>query len=102
MGFDLRDLWTELYRDPGETRCVVPTGPGDKALCAGGDPKERNGLTDDDWRRQHALFVQMVKAQLDCPRPLAAAVHAAAFASGLPIPPGCHRPSGDAGARSPT
>lgn len=89
MGFDLRDLWTELYRDPGQIRCIVLTGRGDKAFCAGGDLKERNGMTDDDWRRQHALFEQMVKAQLECPIPIVAAVNGAAFAGGLEIVLGC-------------
>ena len=42
MGFDLRDLWMELYRDAGSVRCVVLTGRGDKAFCAGGDLKERS------------------------------------------------------------
>ncbi|MEQ8398448.1 enoyl-CoA hydratase-related protein [Thalassobaculum sp.] len=89
MGFDLRDLWVELYRDPGAIRCVVLTGRGDKAFCAGGDLKERNGMTDEDWRRQHALFEQMVKAQMDCPVPILAAVNGAAFAGGLEIMLGC-------------
>ncbi len=89
MGFDLRDLWTELYRDAGGARCVILTGRGDKAFCAGGDLKERNGMSDDDWRRQHALFEQMVRAQMDCPVPILAAVNGAAFAGGLEILLGC-------------
>lgn len=89
MGFELRDLWAELYRDPGDVRCVVLTGRGDKAFCAGADLKERNGMTDADWRRQHALFEQMVKAQMDCPVPIIAAVNGAAYAGGLEIVLGC-------------
>lgn len=89
MGFDLRDLWVEMYRDAGEIRCVVLTGSGDKAFCAGGDLKERNGMSDATWRAQHALFEQMVKAQLDCPVPIIAAVNGAAFAGGLEIVLGC-------------
>ncbi len=89
MGFELRDLWAELYRDPGDVRCVVLTGRGDKAFCAGADLKERNGMTDEDWRRQHALFEQMVKAQMDCPVPIIAAVNGAAYAGGLEIVLGC-------------
>lgn len=89
MGFELRDLWAELYRDPGEVRCVVLTGRGDKAFCAGADLKERNGMADADWRRQHALFEQMVKAQMDCPVPIIAAVNGAAYAGGLEIVLGC-------------
>src|SRR3546814_17290350 len=89
MRVDRPDLWTELCRDPGETGGVELTGRGDKAFCSGGDLKERNGMTDDDWRRQHALFEQMVKAQLECPIPIVAAVNGAAFAGGLEIAPGC-------------
>jgi enoyl-CoA hydratase/carnithine racemase len=89
MGFDLRDLWVELYRDPADVRVVVLTGRGDKAFCAGGDLKERQGMTDDMWRTQHALFEQMVKAHMDCPMPVIAAVNGAAFAGGLEIALGC-------------
>ncbi|NQW10419.1 MAG: enoyl-CoA hydratase/isomerase family protein [Alphaproteobacteria bacterium] len=99
MGFDLRDLWVELYRDPADVRCVVLTGRGDKAFCAGGDLKERNGMTDADWRRQHALFEQMVRAQLDCPVPMIAAVNGAAYAGGLEIVMGCDFAYAAAGAR---
>ena len=89
MGFDLRDLWVELYRDPADIRVVVLTGRGDKAFCAGGDLKERQGMTDGEWRIQHALFEQMVKAHMDCPMPVIAAVNGAAFAGGLEIALGC-------------
>jgi enoyl-CoA hydratase/carnithine racemase len=89
MGFDLRDLWVELYRDPADVRVVVLTGRGEKAFCAGGDLKERQGMTDAQWRVQHALFEQMVKAHMDCPMPVIAAVNGAAFAGGLEIALGC-------------
>ena len=32
------------------------TGAGDKAFCAGGDLKERHGMTDETWQAQHLLF----------------------------------------------
>lgn len=89
MGRELLALWSELYIDPSLARCVVLTGAGDKAFCAGADLKERNGMTNDDWRRQHALFEQMVKAQGDCPVPIIAAVSGAAYAGGLEIVLGC-------------
>src|ERR1700748_3250266 len=35
MGLDLLDLWTGLIDDPGEIRCVLLTGAGDRIFCAG-------------------------------------------------------------------
>ena len=37
-------------------RCVVITGAGEKAFSAGGDLKERNGMSDEDWKKQHHLI----------------------------------------------
>jgi enoyl-CoA hydratase len=50
------DLWTRLAAELGETRCLVLTGSGERAFCASGDLKERNGMTDEAWKRQHELF----------------------------------------------
>ncbi len=85
LGAELLDLWTSLYRDPSQCRVVVLTGAGDKAFCAGADLKERNGMTDDAWRQQHALFEQMIRAMMDCPIPIVGAINGAAFAGGLEI-----------------
>ena len=38
MGYDFRDLWTHLYMDQEDLRCIVVTGSGDRIFCAGGDP----------------------------------------------------------------
>ena len=56
MGRDLLDLWLSLVLDHRDLRCVVLTGSGTKAFCAGGDLKERNGMTDEAWQKQHAIF----------------------------------------------
>jgi enoyl-CoA hydratase len=43
MGIDTLDLWTRLTpRSRLGLRCVVLTGAGDRAFCAGGDLKQRN------------------------------------------------------------
>jgi enoyl-CoA hydratase len=83
MGLDLRDLWRDLYVDQEDVRCIVLTGAGEKAFCAGGDLKERNGMTDADWQRQHAIFEQAILTMLDVPPPIIAAVNGAAYGGGV-------------------
>ena len=83
MGRDLLDLWTRLVADPGEARCVVLTGAGDKAFCSGGDLKERNNMTEPVWRAQHELFERSYWTLMDVPVPIVAAVNGHAYAGGL-------------------
>ena len=49
MGEELLALWQRLIRDAGDWRCVILTGAGERAFCAGGDLKERDGLPT-GWR----------------------------------------------------
>jgi len=83
MGKDLFDLWTGLYIDQQGIRCIVLTGAGEKIFNAGGDLKERNNMTDEQWQQQHALFEKSRIALLDCPIPIIAAVNGAAYGGGL-------------------
>lgn len=83
MGHDIHDVFASLAVDGRGTRCVVLTGAGEKAFCGGADLKERNGITDEQWLVQHALFERMFRAILDCPIPVIAAINGAAFAGGL-------------------
>jgi enoyl-CoA hydratase len=66
-------------------RCAVITGAGEKAFCAGADLKERNSLSDEQWRSQHETFERMFCAVRDCPIPVIAAVNGAAYAGGLEL-----------------
>lgn len=83
MGRELRDLFSGWYVDSGGIRCIVLTGAGAKAFCAGGDLKQRNEMTGQAWREQHAIFEQHVLAMTDCPIPMIAAVNGAAYGGGL-------------------
>jgi len=89
MGLDLVDCLEALALDPGELRAVVLTGEGAKAFCAGGDLKERNGMSDAAWGRQHLVFERMVRALVNCPLPLIAAVNGAAYGGGCEIAAAC-------------
>ena len=85
MGLDLTELFETLAMVLAGLRIVIITGSGDKAFCAGGDLKERNGMTDESWQSQHAIFERMLRAMLGCPLPLLAAVNGAAYGGGCEI-----------------
>ena len=85
MGLDLMEYFEQFSIDPEEARVVIITGHGDKAFCAGGDLKERNGMTDEAWRAQHLIFERMIRAMMACPIPLVAAVNGAAYGGGCEI-----------------
>lgn len=89
MGLDLLDIFTELFAKPDACRAVVVTGAGERAFCAGGDLKERQGMSDEQWQAQHLVFERMIRAVLECPMPVIAAVNGAAFAGGCEIALGC-------------
>ncbi len=89
MGRDQLDLWTRLAAEPGDVRCVVLTGSGERAFCAGGDLKERDGMTEAAWRAQHEIFERMFMALMELPLPVIAAVNGHAFGGGLEIALAC-------------
>jgi enoyl-CoA hydratase/carnithine racemase len=89
MGRDTLDLWTRLGAEPGEIRCVVLTGAGERAFCAGGDLKERDGMSNEAWRAQHELFERSFMALLETQVPVIAAVNGHAYGGGCETVLGC-------------
>ncbi len=82
MGLDMLDLFDSVAAHPDTCRAIVLTGAGERAFCAGGDLKQRRGMTDAEWQAQHHVFERKVAAMIACPVPLIAAVNGVAYGGG--------------------
>ena len=82
MGLDLLAFFDGVNAAPARYRAIVVTGAGSRAFCAGGDLKQRNLMTDEQWQDQHLVFERMVRAWRACPVPVIAAVNGAAYGGG--------------------
>ena len=89
---------TEMSRQLLETMKAVSTsgarvvllGSSDrKAFCSGADLKERDGMTDEQWREQHKLFEETFYAIMDLPQPTIAVVDGYAVAGGFEMVLNC-------------
>ncbi len=89
MGIELREIFAPLAYHPQDVRCVLITGSGDKAFCAGGDLKERNGMSEEQWLVQHAIFEEAFYAIMNCTVPVIAAVNGSAIGGGCELALAC-------------
>lgn len=72
-----------------DIRVVILMSSTSTAFCSGADLKERNGMTDQEWRLQHHLFEQMFYALADLPQPVIAVVDGYALAGGFELVLNC-------------
>jgi enoyl-CoA hydratase/carnithine racemase len=70
-------------------RAVVLTAAGDRAFCVGADLKERNAMSDADFREQRMLFRAAFGGVLNLPQPTVAAVHGFALGGGSELALSC-------------
>jgi enoyl-CoA hydratase len=85
MGRELMEVFETFQIELDGLRCIILTGRGEKAFCAGGDLQERRGMTDEAWQAQHAVFERMVRAIMSCPLPVIASVNGAAYGGGCEL-----------------
>lgn len=67
--------------DPG-MRCIVLTGAGDKAFCAGGDLQPGGGFNF-DFAQPRTPYGNLMRQAQDCPLPILAVVNGSCVAGGM-------------------
>jgi len=78
----------EVAFDPAVS-CVVVTGAGERAFCAGADLKERAGMNETEVRRCLAKIRGMMEKVENLPMPTIAAVNGAALGGGTELALAC-------------
>ena len=85
MATEIVDFFERIPSALKEIYAIIVTGQGQKSFCAGGDLKERDGMTDEAWFQQHIIFEKMIRSILDCPVPTIGAVNGAAYGGGCEL-----------------
>jgi len=84
----LAEIWTEIEETP-EIRCVVLTGAGEKAFCAGADLKEDSLLTGAEYWRSFSESYASLSLRRTLKTPVIARVNGIALGGGMEMVMGC-------------
>lgn len=84
LGIRLDEVMAELA-ERKQVRVVVVTGAGDRAFSAGGDLKERQGMTPEAWGHQHRIFEHANWRVRNLRKPIFAAVNGVAVGGGCEL-----------------
>ncbi|MED4352809.1 enoyl-CoA hydratase-related protein [Schinkia azotoformans] len=87
MAKEILETFQDLAKS--DARVVILSSTNSKAFCSGADLKERNGMTEEQWKEQHKLFEEAFYAIADLPQPSIAAVDGYAVAGGFEMALNC-------------
>lgn len=87
MSLQLLAIFEIIHKS--DVRAVLLSSSNSKAFCSGADLKERNGMSDQQWRDQHKLFEEMFYNLADLPQPVIAVVDGYALAGGFELVLNC-------------
>ncbi|MCW5259281.1 crotonase [Verminephrobacter eiseniae] len=87
MKTELRQALLERARQDPQVRCVILTGAGERAFCAGADIKERAGqaLPQPEYHLQQKATLALFREMEQFEKPLIAAINGVAMGGGLEI-----------------
>ena len=88
MGIELTEVLKALnYKE--DCRALLLTAAGNRAFCTGADLKERNGMNQDDWKKQHDIFEEVTKLIREFPQPILCYINGYAVGGGFEIALSC-------------
>ncbi len=87
MAREILELCQTIHHS--EARVVIIRSSAEGAFCSGADLKERNGMSEDQWKEQHKLFEAMFHQLQDMKQPVIAVVDGYALAGGFEIVLNC-------------
>lgn len=82
---ELVQFWAWVEKNKNNLRCIILTGKGEKAFCAGADLKARRDISLAQWKSQHKILQKAMRAMVNCSIPVIAAVNGAAYGGGLEL-----------------
>lgn len=85
---ELKGILDSCKFDPA-IRCIIITGAGEKAFCAGADLKERAGMDPRTVKKTVSLIRECVNQIESLPQPVIAAVNGSAFGGGSEMALAC-------------
>jgi enoyl-CoA hydratase/carnithine racemase len=88
MALEIIEVLHELKYDDS-VRVLIITASGSKSFCVGADLKERNGMTQKDWKKQHDYFEEVTENIREFPYPVIGAINGYALGGGLEIALSC-------------